>query len=67
MARGILLKHGKLSVEVRDGKCLNKEWARSVLHRMGFTKRRACSKTKTLPQDVSEIQQQFIREIKAAI
>ena len=67
VARGILLKHGKSSVEVRDGKFLNKEWARSVLHRMGFTKRRACSKSKTLPQNVSEIQQQFIREIKAAI
>ena len=67
VARGILLKHGKSSVEVRDGKFLNKEWARSVLHRMGFTKRRACSKSKSLPQDVSEIQRQYLREIKAAI
>ena len=56
VARGILLKHGKSSVEVRDGKFLNKEWAKSVLHRMGFTKWRACSKSKTLPPDVSEIQ-----------
>ena len=60
VARGILLKHGKLSVEVRAGKFLNKEWARSVLHRMGFTKRRACSKSKTLPQDVSEIQRLYL-------
>ena len=30
-------------------------------------KRRACSKSKTLPQDVSEIQRQYLREIKAAI
>ena len=67
VARGILLKHGKSSVEVRDGKFLNKEWARSILHRMGFTNRRACSTLKTLPQDVSEIQQQFLREIKVAI
>ena len=28
---------------------LRKEWARSVLNRMGFTKRHACSKSKVLP------------------
>ena len=67
VARGILLEHGKWSVEVRDGKFLNNEWARSVLHRMGFTKWRASSTSKTLPLDVLEIQQQFLREIKAAI
>ena len=51
VAKGILLKHGKPCVDVNDGKeFLNKEWARSVLHRMGFTKRRASSKSKILPR-----------------
>ena len=68
VAKGILLKHRKPCVDVNDGKeFLNKEWARIVLHRMGFTKWRACSKSKILPQDVSEIQQQFLKEIKATI
>ena len=43
VAKGILLykaKHGKSCVYVNDGKeFLSKEWARSVLHRMGYTKR----------------------------
>ena len=39
VTKGILLKYGKPCVDVNDGKeFLNKEWARSVLHRMGFTK-----------------------------
>ena len=35
VGRGILLKHKKSTV------VLNKEWAKSVLHRMGYTKRKA--------------------------
>ena len=40
VAKGTFLKHGKPCVDVNDGKEFsNKEWARSVLHRMGFLKR----------------------------
>lgn len=68
VAKGILLKNGRSCVDVFDGKeSLSKEWTRSVLHRMGFTKQRACSKSKVLPQDVSEIHQQYLRKIKAVI
>ena len=43
---------------------LNKEWAKSVLHRMGFTKRRANSKSKVIPDDFIILKEQFLSDIK---
>ena len=34
---------------------------------MGYSKRRACSKSKILPEDLLQIQQQYLRDIKAAV
>ena len=66
--RGILLKHSKSSLEENGGTIkLNKEWARSVLIRMGYPKRRACSKSKIFPEDLLQIQQQYLRDIKASV
>ena len=48
---GILKKHrSKSDCSIK----LNKEWARSVLRRMGFTKQRACSKAKVTPEYFAE-------------
>ena len=46
---------------------LHKECAQSVLKRMGFTKRRAWSKTKVIPKDFVEIQRQYLSDIMAAV
>ncbi len=47
IGRGILLKHDKRALEEFGGYIkLGKEWARSVLRRMGFSKRRDNSKSK---------------------
>ena len=45
IGRGVLLKHNKASLEEFGGTvCLTKDWAKNVLRRMGYTKRRANSK-----------------------
>ena len=61
---GILKKH-----QPKSGRSikLSKEWARSVLQRMGFTKWRACIKTKVTPEYSVEIKDQFLIDIEAVI
>uniref|UniRef100_A0A1X7V1Y8 DDE-1 domain-containing protein n=1 Tax=Amphimedon queenslandica TaxID=400682 RepID=A0A1X7V1Y8_AMPQE len=44
---------------------LNKEWARSVFCRMGFTRKRANSKSKVLPDHFSNLKRQFLRKVEA--
>ena len=46
---------------------MNKEWARSVLRRMGFTKRRASSKSKMTPDNFTEIKEQFLIDVETVI
>ena len=46
---------------------LTKEWAKSVLRRMGFTKRRTNTKCKVNPDNFDEIKQQYLIDIRAAI
>ena len=58
---GILLKHKK-STDV-----LNKEWAKSVLQRMGYTKQRANSTCKVLPDNFEEIKMNFLANIHAVV
>ena len=41
---------------------LNKEWARSVLIRIGYSKRRACSQSKILSEGLLQIQQQYLKD-----
>ena len=46
---------------------LNKEWAKNILHRMGFTKRRANSKAKVLPADFEEIKHNYLSDIQSVV
>ena len=48
VAEGRLIKYKS---QFKSGIKLNKEWARSVLRRMKFTKRKANSKSKVLPEN----------------
>ena len=61
VGRRILLKHKKLTV------VLNEEWAKSVLRRMGYTKRRANSKCKVLPDNFEEIKKNYLVDIRAVV
>ena len=46
---------------------MNKEWARSVLRCMGFTKRRTSSKSKVTPDNFTEIKEQFLIDVETVI
>ncbi len=64
IGRGLLLKHKKTSSDHSgDSIELSRVWARSVLRRMGFSKRRASSTSKVLPHDFMELKKQFLIDI----
>lgn len=46
---------------------LNKEWARSILQRMGFSKRRAKSKLMILAGDFMGIKEKFLIDFKSVV
>ena len=64
MGRALVLKHNKaLLVEFGGEVKLGKEWGRSVLRRIGFTKRRANSKTKMLPEHFAVIRDNYLIDV----
>ena len=68
VGRGIMLKHERASLEEFGGTVrLNKEWAKSVLRRLGYTKRRGNSKSKILPENFEKIKEQFLIDIKSVV
>ena len=68
VARGILLSHNKSMLEDYGGSIrLNREWARSILRRTGFTKRRGSSKSKVLPLAFAEIKDQFSLDVMSIV
>ena len=68
VARGILLKHNRSALKEFGGTVqLSKGWAKQVIHRMGFTKRRANSKAKVTPANFEEIKKTYIIEIKSVV
>ena len=63
IGREIMLKHNRTDLKEFGGVVnLNKEWAKSVLHQMGFSKRRANSKSKMLPCNFQSIKEQLKME-----
>ena len=65
IGHGVLLKMNKACLGEFGGTVnLNKEWAKSVLCRMGFTKRRANSKSKVIPDDFVLLKEQCLLDIR---
>lgn len=46
---------------------LGKDWAKSILRRMGYAKRRANSKSKVLPHNFIEVKENFLLDIRAVV
>ena len=68
IGRGIMLKHNRTGLKEFGGLVnLNKEWAKSVLRRMGFSKRRASSKSKMLPCNFQAIKEQFLINVNSVV
>lgn len=68
VGRAILMKHDKMVLSDFGGPLtLNKEWARSVMKRMGFSKRRANSKSKVTPNNFSVLKEAFLFDICSVV
>ena len=68
VARGLLLKHNRSFLNDFGGPItLTKDWAICVMRRMGYTKRRANSKSKVLPQDFKDIKEQYLFDVKSIV
>ena len=63
-----MLKHNRTGLKQFGGLVnLNKKWAKSVLHRMGFSKRRVNSKLKMLRYNFQAIKEQFLIDVNSIV
>ncbi len=65
IARGLQLKHKTMQADCEVTLC--REWARSVLRRMGYSKRRGSSTSKVLPKEFLRMKEQFLIDIKLVV
>ena len=67
-AQGIISARcpGKLQHEGGDI-CIGKDWAKSLMQRMGFVKRKVSNAGKVLPAEYEELKEQFVADIAAEI
>ena len=67
-ARALLLKNNRTLLSDFGGPItLEKDWARSVLQRMGFSKLRATSTSKVTPTDLEELKKNYIIDIYSIV
>ena len=67
-AEGIVKNHDSNLLASNSGHILlTKDWGKSILHRMGFVKRRASTKAKVSIENFEEVKAQFLLDIKAVV
>ena len=68
IARALLLKDNRmLLMEFGGPITLEKEWARNVLKRMGFSKRRGTSTSKVTPADFEIVRSTYLIDIYSVV
>ena len=68
VARGMLLKYSHSSLAEFGGHInLTKGWDKSVLRRMGYTKRRGSSTAKVLPSNFEEMKELYLIDIMSVV
>uniref|UniRef100_A0A8C4QAG2 DDE-1 domain-containing protein n=1 Tax=Eptatretus burgeri TaxID=7764 RepID=A0A8C4QAG2_EPTBU len=68
VAEGILLKHDKTKLSQYGGTLqITEAWARSLLTRLGFGKRKGTKDVKKLPQDFPDIQAEFVKRVSDVV
>ena len=67
-AEGIIKNHNS-NLLASNGRhiLLTKDWGKSILHRMGFVKRKASTKAKVSIENFEEIKAQFLLDIKVVV
>ena len=67
-AEGVVKNHDSNLLESNGGHiCLTKYWARYLMERMGYVKRRASTKAKVSVADFDSFKSQFVFDVKAVI
>ena len=67
-ATGILRRRNSNLLAVNGGHVvLTKEWARYSLNRLGYVKRKSNSKAKVIPTDFTQLQSNFLADIRAIV
>ena len=67
-ATGILRRRNSNLLAVNGGHVvLTKEWARNILHRLGYVKRKSNSKAKVIPDDFTQLKSNFLADIHAIV
>ena len=67
-ATGILRRRNSNLLAVNDGHVvLTKGWARYILHRLGYVKRKSNSKAKVTPDDFTQLKSNFLADIRAIV
>ena len=65
---GIVMAHDANLLAENGGEIkLTDEWAKNVLKRMGYVKRKACSKAKVDPEHFEKLKEDFLLEIKSIV
>ena len=67
-ARGILKKcDSSLAKSNENGEMLTKSWAKSVLIRMGFVKRKGTTTAKVSPENFENLKETFLEQIRSTV
>ena len=62
---GIVMNQDANQLSVAGGGIkLTDDWAKNLLKRMGFVKRKACSKAKVIPEQFDKLKEEFLLEVK---
>ena len=67
-AEGVVMHHDSNLLDINGGHItITKDWAKSLLSRMGYVKRQVSTSAKVLPEDFNEWREQFLYDAKVLV
>ena len=67
-AEGVVMHHNSNLLDINGGHItITKDWAKSLLFRMGYVKRRVSTSAKLLPEDFDDRKEQFLYDAKVLV
>ena len=67
-AKGVVIHHDSILLAINGGYItISKDWAKSLLCRKGYGKRRVSTSAKVTPQDSDECKEQFLYDAKVVV
>ena len=67
-AKGVVVHHDSNLIAINDGHItISKDWAKSLLCRIGYVKRRVSTSAKVTPEDFDEWKEYFLYDAKMLV